>query len=69
MQRLILDSQDFSLLWSESRQPAVAQETAVAALSCSLLGFGDFVRRAPPYDGGNPSRTLSYPVGEHARYS
>src|SRR6185369_921789 len=50
VQRLILDSQDFSLLWSETRQPAAAQETAVAALSCSLLGFGDFVRRAPPYD-------------------
>ncbi|HEY2738419.1 MAG TPA: protein kinase, partial [Thermoanaerobaculia bacterium] len=50
VQRLILDSQDFSLLWSESRQPAAAQETAVAALSCSLLGFGDFVRKAPPYD-------------------
>jgi class 3 adenylate cyclase/hemoglobin-like flavoprotein/tRNA A-37 threonylcarbamoyl transferase component Bud32 len=50
VQRLILDSDDFSLLWFESRQPGAAQETAVAVLSCSLQGFGDFVRKAPPYD-------------------
>lgn len=50
VQRLILDSDDFSLLWSESRQPGTAQETALAVLSCGLLGFGDFVRKAPPYD-------------------
>lgn len=50
VQRLILDADDFSLLWFESRQPGAAQETAVAVLSCSLQGFDGFVRKAPPYD-------------------
>jgi class 3 adenylate cyclase/hemoglobin-like flavoprotein len=50
VQRLILDSDDFSLLWFETRQPGTAQETAVAALACGLQGFGEFMRKAPPYD-------------------
>lgn len=49
VQRLIRDAEDFGLLRFETRN-APPQESALAMLACGIQNFGDFVRRAEPYD-------------------